>query len=139
MAVKDIRSNVIQNNGFFATVASDTTTAGAIFDTADYELGLMFALGAFNYTDGTYTLLLEESSDAGMAGATVIGSTDPDQLIGTLPVVTAATALGAEFGTVGVISNLRYVRASIVSTGTTTGSDVAVIVTQVAEEMPTSA
>ena len=136
MAVTDIRSDVIQNNAFMGDITSDTTTAGAIFDTADFELGLMFLVGAHTYTDGTYTLLLEESSDSGMAGATTISG---DQLIGTLPVVSAATASGAAFDTVGVISNLRYVRASIVSTATTTGSDIVVVATQVAEEMPTSA
>lgn len=139
MAVTDIRSNVFEGNAFFQTITTNTTTVSTgIFDTADLELGLMFALGAFNFTDGSYTLLLEESSDSGMSGATVIGATDPDQLIGTLPVVTAATAEGGTLGTVGVISNLRFVRASIVSTGTSTGSDVLVLVTQVAEEMPTS-
>ena len=135
MAVTDIRSDLIQSNALAAAITSDTTTAGAIFDTADNELGLMFSLLAHTYTDGTYTLLLEEDDVIGFGSSSVISG---DQLIGTLPVVSAATASGAALGTVGVISNKRFVRASVVSASTSTGSDIVVSCTQSAEEMPTS-
>lgn len=133
MAVKDIRSNVKQTVALTAVITTDTTTNGAILDTADFELGLMFGLDITAFTDGTYTLALQESDDSGMAGAVAITG---DKLIGTLPVATAATAQGADLGTVGVISNLRFVRAQIVSAGTTTGATANVIATQVAENMP---
>lgn len=132
MAVKDIRSNLIQTLALSAAISTDTTTAGAILDTADNELGLMFAVEATAYTAGTYTLLLEESSDSGMSGATAISG---DQLIGTLPELSAATASGGVLETVGVISNLRYVRASIVSASTGSAT-VQVLATQKGEVKP---
>lgn len=133
MAVQDIRSNLKQSLGIYGAIASNTTTVGAIFDTADYELGLMFGMAATAYTDGTYDLLIEESDDAGMAGATTVMG---DQLIGSLPSVTAAVSNGDDLATVGVISNKRYIRVSVVSTGTTTGATLLVIATQKAEVMP---
>lgn len=132
MAVKDIRSNLKEIVGFSAIITTNTTTAGAILDTADFELGLMFSVAITVFGAGTFTLLLEESDDSGMSGAVAITG---DKLIGTLPALTAATAQGVTLETVGVISNLRYVRASIVSTGTTT-TTVVVTATQKAENMP---
>lgn len=134
MAVKDIRSNVKQTSAFEPQVINtDTTTTGAIQDTADFELGLMFAVSVSAFTDGTYTLLIEESDDSGMSGAVTVSG---DKLIGTLPAISAAVAEGAAFSTVGVISNLRFVRVSIVSSSTSTGATVQVISTEVAETMP---
>ena len=133
MAVKDIRSNVKQNLALLATITTDTTTAGAILDTADFENGLMFAEQVSAWTDGTYTLLIQESADSGMSGATTVSG---DKLIGSLPALGAATVQGAALETVGVIGTLRYVRASIVSASTSSGATVQVIATQVAEQMP---
>lgn len=137
MAVKDIKNNLLGLMALLATIVSDTTTQGVILDTADFELGLMFTLSNSLYTDGTYTLLLEESDDSGMAGATTIAG---EQLIGSLPVVSAATVQSnsAALGSVGVISNKRFVRASIVSTATTSGATVAVLATQKGEVLPIS-
>jgi len=135
MAVKDIRSNVKQTVALTAIISSDTTTNGAVLDTADFELGLMFALDITAFTDGSYTLLLEEDDVIGFGSSSVISG---DQLIGSLPVVAAASVEGADLLTVGVISNKKFVRASIVSTGTTSGATANVIATQVAENMPTS-
>lgn len=132
MAVKDIRSNLKEIVAFSAVINSDVTTNGAILDTADFELGLMFSVAITVFGVGSYTLLLEESDDSGMSGAVAITG---DKLIGTLPVLGAATAQGATLETVGVISNLRYVRASIVSVTSTT-TTVVVTATQKAENMP---
>jgi hypothetical protein len=132
MAVKDIRSDLKQTLALLATIASNTTTAGAIIDTANFELGLMFAVQLSAWTDGTYTLLLEESDADDMTGAVAITG---DKLIGDLPVLSAATVEGAVLPTVGVISNLRYVRASLVSAGVTTGATAQVIATEKGEEL----
>lgn len=135
MAIRDIKNNLTQFNGFSAVIATDTTTAGAIFDTADYELGFMVGLFAAAYTDGTYTVLIEESEDAGMSGAVTVSS---DKIIGTLAdlTVTAVAALGDVIPTVGVFSNLRYIRVSIVSVSTSTGATIILPVTEAAELVP---
>lgn len=137
MAVNDIRSNLKQTQCFNRSISSSTTTVGVnanIIDTANFELGLMFALLASTYTTaGTYTLLLEESDDSLMVGAVTISG---DKLIGTLPAVSGQSPNGGDYGTVGVISNLRYVRASIVSTGVTGSAQITVIATQKGENLP---
>lgn len=136
MAVKDIRSNLKETVAFSEVISSDGVNNPAnagIIDTADFELGLMFSVAIPVYGDGNYTLLLEESSDSLMAGAVAITG---DKLIGTLPVLSAVTAEGATLETVGVISNLRYVRASITSASSTTATTVVVTATQKAENMP---
>jgi hypothetical protein len=134
MAVKDIASNLQHNVAVESQViATDTTTAGAIFDTADFELGLMFAMTVSAYTDGTYTLLIEESDDSGMSGAVAVTG---DKLIGALPALSAVDTEGDVMAKAGVISNLRYVRPSIVSTATTSGATMSVVATQKAETMP---
>ncbi len=135
MAIHDIKNNLTQFNALSAVIASDTTTAGAIFDTADYELGFMVGLFAAAYTDGTYTVLIEESDDSGMSGAVTVSS---DKIIGTQAdlTVTAVAATGDRIPTVGVFSNLRYVRVSVVSVSTTTGATIILPVTEAAELVP---
>lgn len=133
MAVKDIRSDLKVLLALEANIATNTTTAGAIIDTADFELGLMFALASTTYSDGAYLLLIEESDDSGMSGSAVVSG---DKLIGDLPSVAAVLADGAAYTTVGVISNLRYVRASVVSSGTSSGADISLIAIEKAETMP---
>lgn len=134
MAVRDQVTKMNAYQGLYATIATDVTTAGAIFDTADFELGFSVFLSAPAWTDGTYTLLLEESDDAGMVGAVTI----PDEkLIGTFPAVAAETVDGVSLGKVGVFSNLRYIRVSVVSTATSTGATIRATVIKHAEYLPT--
>jgi len=134
MAVKDIKSNLLQLVALNANIVTDVTTNGAIIDTADFELGLMFALFASVLSDGEYELVLEQSEDATMStGVTDISG---DQLIGTLPTIDAVAGGGATIPTVGVISNDRYVRATIDSTNTSSGAFIYVLATEKAENMP---
>ena len=118
-----------------AAISTDTTTAGAIFDTRDYDMGVYFGLCATAYTDGTYTLKIEDGDNVALSDAAVVATT---QLVyGTLPVVSAITADGEAFYTEGVHSTKRYVRASVVSTSTTTGAQVLVVCLKDAENCPT--
>lgn len=133
MAVRDQVTKMDGFQGLYDVISTNTTTVGAIFDTAHYELGFSVFLSAPAWTDGTYTLKLEESDDSGMAGAVDIPSA---KLIGALPAVSAATVDAAVLGKVGVFSNLRYVRVSIVSTGTTSGATIATHVIEHAEVCP---
>jgi len=133
MAVRDQVSKMDSFQALYEAIASDTTTVGAIIDTAHYELGFSAFISAPVWTDGTYTLKLEESDDSGMAGAVDVPA---EKLIGSLPAVGALTADGGKLGKIGVFSNLRYVRISVVSTGVTTGATVNVAVVQHSEVCP---
>jgi hypothetical protein len=121
MPSRDLRSNIASDLGFYAAITTDTTTAGQIVDTADYDSGIMFSFAAPVYSAGTFTPLIEESDDSGMAGATAV----PDSsLIGTEAgaALSAQTAVGDSMTTLGIVCTKRYVRVSIVSTGTANGT-----------------
>lgn len=136
MPILDIRSNLDSRILLNGTITTDTTTVGSIMDTAAYDLGIMITVLCTAFTDGVYTLLLEESDDSGMSGSTVVGT---EKLIGALPALVALTANNASAETVGFFSTKRYVRVSLVSTGTTSGASLLVHATSKAENMATSA
>lgn len=116
-------------------IATDTTTTGAILDTADFDMGICFALLVTAYTDGTYTLKIEDGDDSGLSDAADVSS---DMLVyGTLPAISAGASEGDVMAKEAVHSTKRYVRASIVSTSTTTGATVQVIAIKWAELLPT--
>lgn len=135
MAIKDIRSNLLSRLAFRAIITTDTTTTGAIIDTADFDGGVMFTFLSSVYGAGTYTPLVEESDDSGMSGATAVADAN---LIGTeagAALSTAITASGAVLNTIGVYGAKRYLRLSIVSASATTTTIVA-IATGVPEVQP---
>lgn len=137
MSVKDIRSDIQQNIALTVAVTGNGTTNGFAIDTANFELGLMFNVLVNNFSDGSYAFTLEESVDSAFSSpvAIVDGS---DKLIGTLAglTATAASVSGAILNTIGVISNLQFVRLNVVATGASTGADIVSVVSQKGEVMP---
>lgn len=129
-----VRENVTLNNvllTFEAAISTDTTTTtGAIIDTADQDLGVSFFIGATAYTDGTYKLVIIEGDDSGLSDGTTVGAEKLVEVPGLKAVtdgVTALTADGAKYFKVGVHSTKRFLRANIVSTGTSTGAQISVL------------
>jgi hypothetical protein len=123
MATKDLKNNIDDSIGIdIQAISSDTTTAGNIIDSSGFE-SVTFIQATGAYTDGTYTLLIEDGDDAGLSDATAVAD---DFLIGT----EAATALSAANSSsmIGYNGKKRYVRASIVSTSTTSGATAGCIV-----------
>lgn len=133
MAVRDQVTLFNGYQGNYDTITTNTTTVGAIFDTSAHELGFSVLLSAPAWTDGTYTLKLEEGEESDMSDGVDIPAA---KLIGALPAVSAATVDGAELGKIGVFSNLRYIRVSIVSTGVTDGATIRTTVIKHAENCP---
>lgn len=114
-------------------ISTDTTTVGNIIDTADFDMGVAFFVDVTAYTDGTYTIFLEESDDSGMSGAVTVA--DEKFIPETGPVaITAATVAG--FAGNGVFSTLRFIRFNIVSTSTSTGATMNAIVVEQGEYNP---
>ena len=94
-------------------ISSSTTTAGSGIDTKGFsEATVILRLGA--RTDGTATLLIEESDD----NSTFTAVSD-DFLKGTEAGEAVSAAHG--FGIVGLILNKRYLKTSIVSSSVTSG------------------
>lgn len=102
-----------------ATISSSTTTAGAVLDTEGFQAGIItMAIGT--RTDGTFTLLVEESDDSNFVTG-VVTCTAPNLI---LP-LNGSYAITASNGiiNVGYVKGIyRYMRASIVSTGVTSGA-----------------
>jgi hypothetical protein len=123
MATKDLKNNISDSIGVnIQAISSNTTTAGSIIDTSGFEsVTFIQAIGA--YTDGTYTLLIEDGDDSGLSDAAAVAD---DFLIGT----EAATDLSAANSSsmIGYNGKKRYVRASIVSTSVTTGATAGCVV-----------
>ena len=118
MAVKEIQSTVKLVNAAYEAITTDTTTETTGIDTADYDLGVSFAFRAATYSDGTYVISFEESDDN--AAWTAVPS---DYIIGDASnSISAVSVVNDEDATFGIISAKRYLRASIVSTGTTSGA-----------------
>lgn len=136
MATRDMRSDIQVRLVFEAAITSDTTTDATAVDTADFDMGVTFAMMASDFTDGEYQLQFEDSPDnitfAPVAAEKIIGPNDP------VIALTDATAIdGTErLKTVGVFSTDRYVKAQIVSTGVTTGADIEVMAILGGEQNP---
>ena len=111
----------LANLGAAMALSADATVNGAIIDTKDMSEGLTIGAYLSAWTDGTHTLLIEESEDSGMSGSNVLPAANRVNAA-ALPALGAAIVAGAAISLVGVISTKRYVRASYVSTGTTVGA-----------------
>ena len=125
----------VRNALEYQEITTNTTTVGAIFDTSNFDLGIYFALQLIAWTDGAYALKIEDGDDSGLSDAADVAAA---QLVyGTLPSLGAAVAEGAMLPREGVHSTKRYIRASIVSTGVTSGAFAQVLIVKDAEMMKT--
>jgi hypothetical protein len=106
------------------TIATDTTTVGETIDLADAE-AVEMNLAVGTATDGDYSVSFYESDDSGMSGETEIPS---NRIKGDL-YDTAYTAVSLASLNWGVEKDLRYIRAKVVSTSTSSGSDLSMVAT----------
>ncbi len=112
---RDLHSNIDDRVGLDpASITSDTTTVGNIIDTVGYE-SAAFLVFLGTLTDGVYTVKLEDGNDSGLSDAADIPAA---QLLGALPALSVSDTVAR----VGATTKKRYVRLSIVSTATTSGS-----------------
>lgn len=96
-------------------ITTNTTTVGAIIDTAGFE-SIEWAILSGTITDGAYALVLEEGDDSGLSDAAAVSA---DETLGALTGFVAADDDTVK--RIGSIGKKRYQRLSIVSTGVTTG------------------
>ena len=121
MANIDLKNDIKNLNGLTpAVINTDTTTNGIEIDTLGFE-SVTFFIRSSSYTDGTYTPLVEDTDTSGSGEVAVVD----DFLIGT----EASAALSAAgISKIGFVGKKRYVRLNIVSSATTTGSTLDVVV-----------
>lgn len=117
---RELHSNVDERVAVnSATIVTDTTTVGNTIDTQGFE-SLEYILSIGNWTTGDFSLLLEESDAANMAGSNVVAASER---LGALVILGADNAITR----VGVIAKKRYQRASIVSADTASSLGVGAI------------
>lgn len=138
--IKDITSPFKQELGFtLQVISSDTTTTGAIIDVSDATMGVSYTLFSGAWTDGTYTPILFESDDSGMSGATAVADVDllgQDPASSVAPETQAVLDADDEIKKLGYRGSKRYIRLSIVSTATTTGSTIGAVVSKSVDVKP---
>lgn len=116
MAIRDLRHNIKSINGLnIQSITTNTTTAGIEIDTKGYN-SVTFVVKTGARTDGTVTPLIQESNTSGSYS----GSVSDDDLIG-LESESALAVAHTNSTPLGYKGNKRYVRASLVSTGVTSG------------------
>jgi len=100
------------------TISTNTTTAGAIIDTQGFE-ALEFVVSTGTITDGSYAFKIETGDNSGLSDAVDITSSTTQVVIGNKTALVAADDNITR--RLGVVEFDRYVRLSLVSTGTTSG------------------
>lgn len=122
---KEISSNIATNVAFkIQEIVSNTTTAGEIIDTADYDGGASFFIQSGTLTDGTYTPLIEEGDDSALSDAAAVADIDLYRKgVATGQEANAVFALtdDDEIHKLAYIGTKRYIRLSIVSAATSSG------------------
>ncbi len=103
-----------------AAIATNTTTSGAIIDTAQYE-SLEFYIQSATITDGTYVAQIFHGNASNLS--------DAAQLTGEEVLGSATFILTDDNATrrIGYVGKKRYVQLRIVSTGVTTGGTLGAI------------
>ena len=136
MPIRDIRNNLKPILAQTDVISTDTTTDGAIVDTADFDQGVVFLFLATAYTDGTYTPLLEESATGAFAGEETAIADKNMQGTEAGAALSAADAELGVLGSIGITGTLRYIRSTIVSASTSTGATITTIAVMAPELVP---
>lgn len=98
-----------------AAITDDTAQVGEIVDHAGYEdAEYLVATGTLADAGATFTSLLEESDDSGMAGATAVADAD---LIGTEALASFTQAADNKVLKLGYKGRKRYTRLTITPAG----------------------
>jgi len=93
------------------SVADTTAQVGQIIDKKGFEsLTYVIATGSIADADATFTVLLEESNDSGMSGATAVADAD---LLGTEALAGFQFDDDNECRKMGYIGSMRYTRLTI--------------------------
>lgn len=97
------------------SVADNTAQVGQIIDRAGFEsLTYLIALGSIADADATFAVLLEESDDSGMSGATAVADAD---LLGTEALAGFQFDDDNETRKLGYVGAKRYTRLTITPSG----------------------
>lgn len=135
MSVRDLTNQLEVEVALVAAITSDTTTFTTAIDVSNFNPGFMFSMLGFSFSDGTYVLTLQESPEG-----SIFTDIPTDKLIdpggvGSITVDNQAVTNDL-LGRIGAFSTDQFVRGKIVSTATTSGASVLVIVTKMPALVP---
>lgn len=138
---KDISQLLAIRGLLVQDITSDTDTFSPSVDTQNIQGGLMFAVSASAYTDGTYAVSFQKADDTGFT--VNVNDIPAAQIVGAIADITAAQVV-TELPKAGILSlkdpstlqDQRFVRVKITSTGTTTGASILVVSTEKLDEAP---
>lgn len=114
MALRDIRSNISSAHSL-APAEYTANATGTGVDLRGYD-SAMVVIHAGAYTDGTHVFQIEESDDD--SNYTAVADAD---LQGSEPTIDSVADDNSTFE-IGYIGNSRYIRVTVGSTGTTSGT-----------------
>lgn len=110
--MRDLHNNIHTKRALSPVSVADTTAQVCqIIDRADYDsLEYVIVTGSISDADATFTVLLEESDDSGMSGATAVADAD---LLGTEVLAAFQFDDDNETRKLGYIGKKRYTRMTI--------------------------
>jgi hypothetical protein len=129
MPSRDIRNKLVPILLMNEAIITDTNTDATQLDTADYDGGVSVNVFSSAYSDGSYAVEIHASDTTGFSpsSSTLLSG---DSLIPSSTSITISAAL-ADGGTIdssGFITALRYVKVRIVSTSTSSGATLVILV-----------
>ncbi len=135
--MKDLHNNIAPAVALDTlAISTNTTSVGNIIDMQGFE-ALEFLIQSGTVTDGTFLPLIEDGDDSGLSDVAAVSDAN---LLGTEVGAQFVAADDNAVKRVGYRGGKRYVRLSIVSTGTSTGVDFmsAIAVRAGARHLPTA-
>lgn len=115
--MKDLASMINAKRALSPVSVADTTAQVCqIIDRQGFDsLTYLIATGSIADADATFTVLLEESNDSGMSGATAVADADMISQSSSAPETAAAFQFDDdnEVRKLGYVGNMRYTRLTI--------------------------
>ena len=106
-------------------IGDDTASVGAIIDRQGYDsLTYVIATGILADANATFAILLQESDDSGMSGATSVADAD---MLGTEALAGFDFGDDSETRKLGYIGDKRYTRLTLTPSGNTGSAPVSVV------------
>ena len=124
--MKDLTNEITPKRVISPVSIADTTAAvGQIIDKKGFEsVTYVIATGSIGDADCTFTVLLEESNDSGMSGATAVADAD---LLGTEVLAAFQFDDDNECRKLGYIGAMRYTRLTITPVANATAALIAAV------------
>lgn len=121
--MRDLHNRIHVSRGLSPVAAlnnADTAYVSQILDVQGYDSAeFIILIGANTDANATFAVLVEESNDSGMSGATAVADKD---LLGTEAAAGFVAATDDnEVRKIGYIGSMRYVRVTITPSGNNSG------------------